>query len=477
MPFEDLEAAIAVNDRKSRIYSDYFRTRRTPRNTSIMAPPELRDDYFTSVPYCRLACQVLSERIEMDSITAQNDDKKENKEATGWLRSILKMLGGADFVNSAHLSAMEYGRAYLVPTGSDREDGLPGVQLVPGRDMVHAVDPYTGEITEALRVYGRNRTSRAWYRPEATYYLEPGAGPNEPSTSAVPDGFVVVNKVDTVDGQIAVFPLICRDEVTNPWGRPEAKDAFKLQDAACRMATDLSIASATMAVQQRILMGVEEEDFAPKDENGDRLLDSNGNPVPGPTASELYMSRVLTISDPMAKIAEFTAAQLQNFTTGLNSITRQAAATLGIPQSVFGVASDANPASGDAQRQDDARMIRRAEQLTRGFEPGWLGLWTYLAHVGGFSNVTVVIRWVDPALPNLASRADAVLKLATIRTEDGRPLYDWRELREMLGDSDEAIDAAQERWETEGIKRLIQNPPQPTNPNPDRPPFLGGTAR
>lgn len=468
MPFQELERAIAVNNRKSRIYHDYFRAKRTLRNTSIMVPPELRDDYFTSIPFCRLACQVLSERIEMDSVTAMESDKP-NQEATDWLREILKMLGGSDFVNSAHLLAMEYGRAYLVPTGTDREDGLPGVQLVGGRDMVHAVDPYTGEVTEALRVYGRNRQNRAWYTRQATYYLEPGPGhPNSPV-----EGWVVTQTVETIDGQIAVFPLMCHDEMINPWGRPEAKDAFRLQDSACRIATDLSVASATMAVQQRILLGVEEEDFQPKDENGDPLLDANGNPVPGPTAEELYMSRVLTISDPAAKVAEFAAAQLQNFTTALNSVTRQAAAVLGIPQSVFGVASDANPASGDAMRQDDSRMIRRAEQLTRGFEPGWLGLWTYLAHVAGNSNVTVEIRWVDPSLPNLSSRADAVLKLASVQTEGGRPLYDWRELRQMLGDSDAAIDAAQARWETEGIKKLIQNP-EPTVPNPNRPPSLGG---
>lgn len=458
MSFQALTMAMAVNEGKSRKYRDYFRCKQTLRNTSIMAPPELRDDYFTAVPYCRLACQVLSERIEMDSITALNDDGKANEDATKFLRSILKMLGGADFVNSAHLSAMEYGRSYLVPTGSDRADGLPGVQLIPGRYMVHAVDQYTGEITEALRAYGPAGSLRAYYRPEATYYLAPGEGPNTINVGL--EGFVITSKVDTVDGRIAVFPLICRGEVTTPWGRPEAKDAFTLQDSACRVATDMSIASGTMATPQRVLHGAEEEDFAPKDHKGDPVVDSDGNPVPGPTASQLYMSRLLTLSDPLSKISEFTAAQLQNFTTGLNAITRQAAAMLGIPQSVFGVSSDANPASGDAQRQDDSRMIRRAEQLTRGFEPGWIGLWEYLASVAGFG-VTVLIKWVDPSLPNLASRADAVLKLASVRTADGRPLYDWRELREMLGDSAESIDAANDRWETEGIKNMLRNPPPP----------------
>lgn len=457
MSFESLSAALMVNDTKSREYRDYFRTKQTVRNTPILAPPELREQYWTAVPFCRLACQVLSERIEIDSVTAQNLDKTTNAEATAWLRSILKMLGGADFVNSAHLTAMEYGRSYLVPTGTTRTDGLPGVQLVPGRDMVHSVDPYTGEVVEALRVYGPARSLRAWYTADATYYLAPGPG----AAGGPVDGYIVTKKVETVDGRIAVFPLVCRGEITNPWGRPEAKDAFKLQDSACRMATDLAIASGTMAVPPLILFGVEAEDFAPKDENGDPVLGEDGKPIPPPSTSDLWMGRVLTISDPAAKLAQAAAAQLQNFTTGLNSVTRQAAAVLGIPQSVFGVASDSNPSSGDAMRQDDSRMIRRAEQLTRGFEPGWLGLWQYLADVGGFNDVTIVIKWVDPLLPNLSSRADAVLKLANIQTADGRPLYDWQELRTMLGDGQEAIDAANERWETEGVKRLIQNPNEP----------------
>lgn len=461
MTFQALEMAIGINDRKSRKYRDYFRAVQTLRNTSVMAPPELRQDYFTSIPFCRMACQVLSERIEMDSVTALDSDNKVDQEQTDHLRAILRMLGGSDFVNSAHLSAMEYGRSYLVPTGTDREDGLPGVQLVPGSHMVHAVDPYTGEIVEALRVYGPGRTLRAWYTPEATYYLAPGPG----AAGSPVDGYVVTQKIPTANGRIAVFPLICRDEVINPWGRPEAKDAYRLQDAACRIATDLTIASATMSVPPLILFGVEAEDFAPKDQEGNPVVDDQGNPVPGPTSSELYMSRILTISDPAAKLAQAASAQLQNFTTALNSITRQAAAVLGIPQSVFGVASDANPASGDAQRQDDDRLIRRAEQLTRGWEPGWIALFEYLAELNG-SKVDVVIRWVDPRLPNLASRADAVLKLAGIRTEDGRPLYSWKELRQMLGDSDEDIEAAETQWELDHIRGLISTPAPAPNQTP-----------
>lgn len=457
MSMQDLELAQGINETKSRQYYEYFRTKQTARNTSVMAPPAFRQSYFVGVSFCRMSCQVLSERIEIDSVSATTT------EATTYLRSILEAIGGSDFVNAAHLTAMEYGRAYLIPTGTDRPDGLPGVQVVPGRDMVHAVDPYTGEIIEALRVYGRNRDKRAYYTAVSTLYMEPTS-----------DGWVVVREVPTATGKIAVFPLICRGEVDNPWGRPEAKDAFTLQDAACRIATDLSIASATLAVPQRAILGSEEEDWAPKNADGSPKLDADGNPLPGPAADNLYMSRLLLISDPGAKLAEFAAAQLQNFTTALNAITRQAAAVLAVPQSVFGVASDANPASGDAIRQDDARLVRRSEQITRGFEPAWIGLFNYLLSDSVYPNETAKVSWVDPSLPNLATRSDAILKLATV-TVNGRPLYTWEELRHKLGDPQEEIDEAQADYEKDQINKALLQPDIPTPPVP-APPVLQPVA-
>jgi hypothetical protein len=296
--FKDLELLQGLNQSKSIRYRDYFRAKQTARNTSIMVPPEFRVQYFTAIPYARMACQVISERIEIDSVRAQTD------EATEFLRRLLKALGGAEFVNQGIMTAMEYGRAYLVPTGTERRDGLPGVQVIPGMDMLHLNDPYTNEILEALRVYGADREKRAYYTRTETTYLKPGPGTN---------GWVVERTVPTVDGRVACFPLICRGEANNTFGRPEAKDAFTLQDAACRIATDMTVASAALAVPQRVLFGVEAEDFTRRKPDGTVELDENDQPKVL-SGEELYMSRLLTISEPAGKLAEFSAAQLQNFT-------------------------------------------------------------------------------------------------------------------------------------------------------------------
>jgi hypothetical protein len=458
MTFSRLERIQAINEGKCDQYRDYFRAKRTPRNTSIMLPPEHRAFYFTSVAFCRLACQVLSERIELDSIKTVDG----NEDADKFLADTFKANGGSDFVNQAHMSAMEYGRAYLIPTGSIRTDGLPVLQLVTAPHMVHHVDPYSGEIDEALRVWGPDRTKRVYYTREKTVYL-----------IASGDGWTLdpgmeQNPVPNPDGRIAVYPLICRGEADTTFGRPEAKDVFTLQDSGCRVASDLAFASGTMAAPLRVLHGVEEEDFTVRNPDGTVQLDTTTGEPKKQTGDQIYTAHLLTLSDPMSKISEYAAAQLQNFATALNVITRQTAALMGVPQSVFGVASDANPASGDGQRQDDSRLVRRAEQLTRGFEPAWSGVYEDLLRRNGHGDLKVLIQWMNPALPNLAALADSVLKLATVRVvQDGKevPLYTWEELRRKLGDPQPEIDKAKEQLENQAITALLTQPPV-TPPSP-----------
>jgi Phage portal protein, SPP1 Gp6-like len=454
MTFFQLEKIQARNKQKCYEYRIYHRAKRTARNTSLMIPPESRDQYFTSVAHCRLACQVLSERIELDSIKTT----PENEEADKFLADTLEANGGADFVNQAHMSAMEYGRAYLVPTGSYRKDGLPVIQLITAPHMVHRTDPYSGEVVEALRVWGPRGDKRAYYTPGRTvYFAASGLG-------WVMDPEVPQNPVPNPDNKIAVYPLICRGEADTTFGRPEAKDAYSLQDSGCRIATDMSYASGTMAAPQRIMHGIEDEDFTQRNPDGTTQTDPETGEAVKQTGAQIYTARLLTMSDPLSKISEFTAAQLQNFATAANANTRQTAAILGVPQSVFGVASDANPASGDGQRQDDARLVRRAEQLTRGFQPAWKGVYEDLLRRNGYGDLKVLLRWMNPALPNLAALADSVLKLATVRVAEGGkeiPLYTWEELRRMLGDSQPDIDKAKAQLENQAIISLLTPAPAP----------------
>lgn len=432
MSLDSLRRLQKTNELKSKTYSDYFRCRRTDRNTDPMIPPELRDSHWTSVPFIRLGCQALEERISLDSVSG------ETQEASDFLRETLRGNGGSALISAVHLAALEGGRAYIVPSASDRADRLPVLTVVPASDMVHTVDSYTGEWDEALRVWGSNRQNWTLYTREGT-------------TTGVTDA----NGRETITESGAVtpiFPFICRGDNDATFGRPEGKDVFRLQDTATRIASNLSVASSALAVPQRVLIGAAPEDFAPVEVDEDTGEELPGNP---PATEELYMSRLLTLGDPGAKIAEFGAAQLQNFSVALNSITRMAAAVMGVPQSVFGVASDANPASGDSMRQDDARLISRAERLTRGFEPTWVDLFAYLLSVVSLPTA-VSLDWVDAALPTISSRADAATKLAAISVS-GQPLLTRHYILKLLGVREEDIEQMDSELEVSDIRTLLRN--------------------
>ncbi|ATY11574.1 phage portal protein [Amycolatopsis sp. AA4] len=465
MSRDTLENVLAVNEQKTAKYQAYARAEQTWRNTSPMIPPEHRISFYTPQPWVRLACGVIEERITLDAVTAFGKDGTEDEKATAYLRGVLKANGGDEFVSSVHIEALETGRSYVVPSSSERVDGYPVLQMIGAADMVHAINPLTGEIAEALQVYGAQREKRAYYTPGNAQYLKKV------------NGQWIADREPVTWPGMPVFDFLCRRKANDPFGRPEAKDIFKLQDAGTRVTSDLVWTSSSMAAPQRVISGTTLEDFAPPKldpETGEPIQqedDLTGEMVDvpdianAPDPDALYTSRMLLLGDAAAKIAEFQAANLQNFTTGMNMLTRNASALSGIPVSVFAVASDANPASGDSQREDNGRLITRSERLRQGFQPRWIALFEYLAARAGFT-VTVRLRWRDASLPNTAAAADAAVKLAPVQV-DGKPLLTLNFLRRLLGLTQDDIDEMDDETELRGITGMVNdavNEAQRNNP-------------
>lgn len=450
MARETLEALLSINERKTSYYNSYAKALQTARNTSPMIPPEHRLDFFTPVAWCRLVCSVIEERINLDTITTDDDA------ATEYLRGLLKANGGDELLSSVHSEALATGRAYIVPAGSARVDGYPVLQVVSAAHMVHAVDPATGQISEALQVYGPDGRHRAYYHDGQVDYLR-----NE-------GGNWVTDRPSVRFPGVPVFAFLNRGRFGDPFGRPEAKDIFRTQDSGTRVNSDMVYTSSSMAVPQRIISGSAMEDFAPGlvGEDGEPVLDEDGDQLPdidrAPNADALYTSRLLLLGDAASKVAEFTAAQLQNFTTALNSLRRDASSISGAPASMFGIASDANPASAEAQQEDNGRLITRAERIRQGFAPEWTRLFEYLSVVAGYP-AQVNLRWTDASMPNSVARADGVQKLATIKGTDGNPLFTNTYLLRQLGVPEEDIEEMQAEREVASLAGLL-TAPAPTPP-------------
>src|SRR5690606_30967755 len=137
--------------------------------------------------------------------------------------------------------------------------------------------------------------------------------------------------------------------------------------------------------------------------------------------SELVLRRFLVLTGD-AKIDEYSAAQLQNFSTAFNTIARNASAASGLPLDYLGVSSDANPSSGDAIRGASDRLVKRADRFTRGLTPaGSRHIGERARQAGVRRNAPARSRLVcrDPSAGTPPWMADAAVKLSQIPAPEG----------------------------------------------------------
>ena len=168
---------------------------------------------------------------------------------------------------------------------------------------------------------------------------------------------------------------------------------------------DMQATAELMAVPQRLLFGVSAEDLGIVQGQGD-----------GKGHFDAYLARILAFDDPDAKAMQFNAAELRNFTEVLRELAKQAAAYTGLPPQYLSSASD-NPASAEAIRASEARLVKNVERKAMVFGGAWEQVMRVAWQVmnpdelipAEFFRLESV--WRDPATPTFASKADAVTKL------------------------------------------------------------------
>lgn len=433
--FQDLMSEWEDRAPKADRAGRYLDAVQTPRNTSILAPPELRMLYFTKLTWCKLGTGALEERISISDVSSSVTS------VAKWLRKIWRDIDGAQISSRTHWEALGQGRAYVAVTSN--ADGSPRATMLTAKSTVHLLDPDTGELKYALHVHGALGDKAELYeKGRTTSYLSlPGTG------------WVRSDVYDHGYPRVPIVVFSARSSCPDGYGEPIAKDIWSLQDAAIRVATDGAIAGALMAVPQRVIMGATQEEQKM-------------------TAEKLYLSRLLTLSKADAKIEQFSAAQLQQFSTLLTTYARQAASLMALPVSMFGVASEANPASGDSQRQDDTRINRRSERLSRDYTSSWQLVLQLLLDfsptaVSEEASRSATVEWVDPANPTRSELADMALKLASASYGPSKgPLVSRRFILRKLGLTDAEIDAEMDELESSALEDLLKEVEGETNPGP-----------
>ncbi|MBM7771228.1 hypothetical protein JOD54_001432 [Actinokineospora baliensis] len=350
-------------------------------------PPEMRR-LQVIVNWPRLVVDSLEERLDLEGFRLAGAAETDERLWSWWQANNLDDESGL-----AHLEALITGRAYITVGPGDDGSDTPVITPESARSMITDVDPRTRAVRSALRLYTSRyggELAATLYLPDRTVFYERGRS-----------GWKVTDTIAHKLGVVPVVPIINRSRISDRHGRSEMADVIGLTDAACRTLTNLQGAQELLAVPQRYVLGATRADF----------VNEAGEPIP---AWEAYIGRILALGNEDAKVGQFSSADLRNFTEVINAYARIVAALSGMPPHFLGLSTD-NPASADAIRSAETRLVKRAERRARAFGAAWeqamrLGM---LITDGTVPSRAARLEsiWRDPATPTYAAKADAVAKL------------------------------------------------------------------
>lgn len=364
------------------------------RALGLSTPPEMR--FLTAaVGWPGMYIQSLEERLDVEDFRMGDEAEGDERLRNWWQANLLDVDSGP-----GHTEALVHGIAYVtVSAPNDDEDpDIPIMRLESPFNFIAKQDYRTRKVKSALRIYEDpeipNEKYVALYLPNETVYL--GQSKNNSSQWFLDD------RVEHNLDRVLVSPLVNRARIHEWNGRSEiSRELRSATDAASRIMMNLQSAAELMAIPQRILFGVSEEDF-PVDVG-----------KPG-AAMEAYMARIMAFENDSGKATQFSSADLRNYVDALQELAKQVASYTGLPPQYLSFSSE-NPASAEAIKSSEARLIKKVERKARLFGQSWeeamrLGMLVIDGEIprDSFKLETV---WRDPSTPTFAAKSDGITKL------------------------------------------------------------------
>lgn len=425
--------------------SMYYESTHRPQAVGMATPPEMRK-LIAQIGWPRVYLDSLEERLDIEGfrMVAEGGESNLGDERlwSWWQHNNLDEESGL-----GHIEAFIHGRAYVTIAAPDPSDPLadqdmPVIRVESAATMWAEVDYRTQRVTRAIRVYcdpnGLEPDRVTVYLPDSTIGLVYSEGAN------VTSEWLVQWRVDHNLGVVPVVPLLNRSRLSERYGRSEITPELRsVTDAAARAMMNMQGAMELMAVPQRVLFGIDK------------------NELPGvadgqTSAYQAYMARILAFSDE-GTAQQFSAAELRNFTEVLDQLAKQAATYTGLPPQYLAFQSD-NPASAEAIRSSETRLVKKSERKQRIFGGAWEQVMRIAMLIMDNELPAEAHRletiWRDPATPTFSAKADAIVKLATAVTPDGRPVLPVEQARVELNYSVEQR-RQMEGWDQESPRTQL----------------------
>lgn len=433
-----------MNARKGDLKTNqaYYEASYRLKSLGLSTPPEMRH-LTAAIGWPRMYVDSLEERLDIDDFRLGEEADGDDRLRSWWQANFLDAESGL-----GHIESFVHGISYITVSapGEDEDPTIPIMKIESPFNFYATQDYRTKKVKEAIRLYCDPSVSSEEFAtlllPNSTVYL---------ARSGPAAQWKVDSTIAHDLNRVLCSPLVNRERLNQWCGSSEiTREIRSATDAASRIMMNLQSAAELMAIPQRILFGVEAEDFIQNPDD------------PGSTM-EAYMARILAFANGDGSAFQFSAADLRNYTEALQELAKQVASYTGLPPQYLSFSSD-NPASAEAIKSSESRLVKKAERKARMFGQSWeeamrLGMLVIDGSIptDAYKLETV---WRDPSTPTFAAKADGVVKLhaeGVIPTEQARIEMGYTDVQRAQmreWDKDDPMGALN--------KLMMTQPPEPT---------------
>jgi Phage portal protein, SPP1 Gp6-like len=330
-----------------------------------------------------------------------------------------------EWSQQGHVEALVMRRSFEIVGVNDNPDEPPIITVESPLEVYAEFDPRTREVLAAVKrweeedgnsqkikhatLYRPNKTSW-WLFDGGKWVLDPDYEPDEHNLGIVP-----------------VTPVVNRPRLGRPGGKSELSAIIPVSNAANKIATDMMVSAEFHAMPRRWALGFGPEDF--QDEQGNKV--SAWSKVAG----KIWATEK-TRTDG-AEVGQFAESQLSNFHATLNLLAQIVGSLGALTPQTMGLQNAANPATADAIRAGESRLVKRAERRQKSFGGAHERTMRIADRIWKGTERRELRRletlWRDASTPTVAQTADASTKLFQSR------IVPLRQTREDLQYSAEQI--------------------------------------
>ncbi|WKW87228.1 portal protein [Mycobacterium phage Chargerpower] len=377
--------------------TSYYEAERRPEAIGVTVPPQMQT-LLAHVGYPRLYVDSIAERQAVEGFRLADADQPDETLWQWWQANDLDIEAPLGYTD-----AYVHGRSYITLAMPDPQldptwdPKIPKIRVEPPTRMHATIDPRIGKVSRAIRVAYDEKGNEI--QAATLYTLNDTFGWFKDSNGEWQEWFSVTHGLQAVP----VVPLPNRTRLSDLYGTTEITPELRsMTDAASRILMLMQATAELMGVPQRLIFGIKPEEIGVDSETGQTMFDA-------------YLARILAFEDADGKIQQFSAAELANFTNALDQIAKQVAAYTGLPPQYLSTAAD-NPASAEAIRAAESRLIKKVERKNLIFGGAWeeaMRLAWRMAKGGDVppNMLRMETVWRDPSTPTYAAKADAAVKL------------------------------------------------------------------